>query len=72
MYVFNLYRIEYSIIVNHFRHYFDKIGIMANFCSHNSDGRILAFYSTYLTLDRDNPGLGLIHFVKKIVMFCTT
>ena len=32
---------------------------MANFCSNNCDGRIWAFYSTYLTLDRDNPGIGL-------------
>ena len=39
-------------------------GITANFCSNNSDGRIWAFYSTYLTPDRDNPGIGLIHFVK--------
>ena len=38
---------------------------MANFCSNNSDGKIWAFYSTYLTLDRNNPGIGLIHFVKK-------
>ena len=41
--------IEHSIIVNHFRQYFDSI--TANFCSNNSDGRIWAFYSTYLTLD---------------------
>ena len=34
-------------------------GITANFCSNNSDGRIRAFFSTYLTLDRDNPGIGL-------------
>ena len=40
---------------------------MADFCSNNSDGRILAFYSTYLTLDRDNPGIGLIHFVRKLL-----
>ena len=65
MYVFNLHRIEYSIIVNHFREYF--AGITANFCSNNSDGRILAFYSTYLTLDRDNLGIGLIHFVRKLL-----
>ena len=25
-------------------------GITANFCSNNSDGSILAFYSTYLTV----------------------
>ena len=25
--------------------------------SNNSDGRIWAFYSTYSTLDRDNPGI---------------
>ena len=42
-------------------------GITANCCSYNSDGRILAFYSTYLTLDRDNPGIGLIHFVRKLL-----
>ena len=42
-------------------------GITANFCSNNSDGRIWAFYSTYLTLDRDNPGIGLIHFVRKLL-----
>ena len=62
MYVFNLYHIEYSIIVNHFRQYFDKKilpGITANFCSNNSDGRIWAFYSTYLTLDGDNPWIDL-------------
>ena len=47
-------------------------GIMAIFCSYNSDGRIWAFYSTYLTLDRDIPGIGLIHYVKKILLFCTT
>ena len=45
-------------------------GITANFCSNNSDGRIWAFYFTYLTLDRDNPGIGLIHFVRKLLMFC--
>ena len=53
--------------MNHFRQYFDKIilpGIFANFCSNNSDGRIWAFYFTHLTLDRDNPGIGLIHFVR--------
>ena len=38
---------------------------MAKFCSNKSDGKIWTFYSTYLTLDRDNPGIGLIHFVKK-------
>ena len=70
MYVFSLNRIEHSIIVNHFRQYFDKTiltGIAANFFSNNSDGRIWAFYSTYLTLDRDNPGIGLIHFVRKLL-----
>ena len=30
------------------------------YCSNNSDGRIWAFYSTYLILDRDNPGIGPI------------
>ena len=40
-------------------------GIMADFCSYNSDGIVWAFYSTYLTLDGDNPGIGLIHFVRK-------
>ena len=46
---------------------------MANFCSNNSDGRIWAFCSTYLTLDMDNPEIGLIHFVKKkLLLFCTT
>ena len=45
---------------------------MANFCSNNSDDRIWAFYSTYLTFDRDNTGMGLIYFVKKLLMFCTT
>ena len=42
--------------------YFDKKilpGITANFCSNNSDGRIWAFYSTYLTLDGDNPWIDL-------------
>ena len=63
MYVFNLNRIEYSIIVYHFRQYL--AGITANFCSNNSNGRISAFYSTFLTLDRDNPGICLIHFVRK-------
>ena len=71
MYVFNLHRIEHSIIVNHVRQYFDKIynvaPITANFCSNNSDGRIWTFYSTYLTLDRDNPRIGLIHFVRKLL-----
>ena len=43
-------------------------GITANFCSNNSDGRIWAIRSTYLTLDRDNPGIGLIHFVKKTII----
>ena len=33
-------------------------GITANFDSNNSDGRIWAFYFTYLTLDRDTPGIG--------------
>ena len=63
MYVFNLYHTEYSIIMNHFRQILP--GFMANFCSNNSDGRIWAFCSTYLTLDMDNPEIGLIHFVKK-------
>ena len=65
MYVFNLNRIEHSIIVYHFRQYL--AGITDNFCSNNSDGRIWAFYSTYLTLDRDNHGIGLIHFVRKLL-----
>ena len=65
MYVFNLNRIEHSIAVYHFRQYL--AGITTNFCSNNSDGRIWAFYSTYLTLDRDNPGIGLIHFVRKLL-----
>ena len=42
-------------------------GITANFCSNNSDGRIWAFYSIYMTLDRDNPVIGLIHFVRKLL-----
>ena len=29
--------------------------ITAIFCSNDSDGRIRAFYSTFLRLDRDNP-----------------
>ena len=63
------------MIVNHFGHYFDKryclvLPITANFCSNNSDGRICAFYSAYLTLGRDNPGIGLIHFVGKLLLFC--
>ena len=65
MYAFNLNSIEHSIIENHFRQYFDKI--TANLCSNNSDGRSWAFYSTYLTLDRDNPGIGLDHFVRKLL-----
>ena len=63
LYFFNLYHIEYSIIVNHFRQYFDKI-----YCLVLRLTFVLivwAFCSTYLTLDRDNPGIGLIHFVKK-------
>ena len=40
---------------------------MANFCSNNSDGRTWTFYATYLTLDRDNPGFSLIHFVRKLL-----
>ena len=70
MYVFNLHHIEHSIIVNHVRQYFDKrywALITANFCSNNSDGRIWAFYSTYLTLDGDNPVIDLIHFVRKLL-----
>ena len=58
------------MIMNHFRQYFEKkilAGVMANICSNNSDDRICAFYSTYLTLDRDNPGIGLIHFVRKLL-----
>ena len=61
------FRCTFSIYItlrNHFRQYKDKVGITANFCSNNSDGRIWAFYSTYLTLDRDYPGKGLIQFVK--------
>ena len=65
MYVFNLNRIEHSIIVYHFRLYLASI--TANFCSNNSDGRIWSFYSTYLTLDRDIPRIGLIHFVNKLL-----
>ena len=42
-------------------------GITANFCFYNSDGRIWAFCPTYLTLDRDNPGIGLIHFARKLL-----
>ena len=42
-------------------------GITANFCSYNSDGRIWAFYSTYLTLDMDNPGICLINCVRKLL-----
>ena len=38
----------------------------------NSDGRTGAFYSIYLTLDRDNPGIGLIHFVRKILSIQAT
>ena len=29
---------------------------------------IWAICSTYLTLDRRNPGIGLIHFVKKTII----
>ena len=43
--------------------------IMANFCSNNADGRIWAFYYIYLTLDRDNPGIGLIHLLENYY-FC--
>ena len=71
MYVFNVYHIDHSIIVNHFRQYFETNilpGITANFCSNNSDGRIWAFYSNYLTLDRDIPWIGLIHFVRIIII----
>ena len=68
-YVFNLHHIEYSIIVNHFRQLLP--GITANFCPNNSDGRIWAFCSTYLTLDRDNPRICLIHFLKKNY-YCST
>ena len=70
MYVFNLHHIEYSIVVNYFRQLLP--GIIANFCSNNSDGRIWAFCSTYLTLDRDNPRIGLIHFKKKKLLFYTS
>ena len=41
--------------------------ITANFCPNNYDGRIWAFYTSYLTVDRDNPGIGLIHFVRKLL-----
>ena len=61
---FIAFHIEYSIIVNHFRQLLP--GITANFCSNNSDGRIWAFSSIYLTLDRDNPRISLIHFLKKL------
>ena len=44
-------------------------GITANFCSYNSDGRIWAFYSTYLTLDRDSPGIGLFILLENYY-FC--
>ena len=73
MNVFNLYHIEHSTIVNNFRQYFDeKImpGIIANFCSNNSDGRIWAFYSTYLTIDMDNPGIGPIEIRKGPLKLC--
>ena len=56
--------------MNHFRQYFDIAGYYGNFCSNNSDYRIWAFYSTYLVLDKDNPGIGLIHFVRKLLLFC--
>ena len=42
-------------------------GITANFCSYNSDGKMWAFNSTYLTFDRDNPGIGQIYFVRKLL-----
>ena len=29
-----------------------------------------ALYSTYLTLYRDNPAIGLIHVVRKLLLFC--
>ena len=64
MYVFNLYHIEHSIIVNHYI----LPGIMAKFCFNNSDGRIWALF--HLALDRDNSGIGLIHFVRKLILFC--
>ena len=71
MYVFNLHHSEHSIIVNNLRQYFEKKNILAlitaKFCSNNSDGRIWAFYATYLTLGRDNPGIGLIQFVRKLL-----
>ena len=68
---FQLNPIEHSIIVNHFRQYLtkDMPGITANFCCNNSDCRIRAFYSTYLTHDMDTPGIGLIHFVRKLLLF---
>ena len=51
-YVFNLYHIEHSIIVNHFRQYFDKICclVLGLIFAHNFDGRIWAFYFTYWIL----------------------
>ena len=58
---FHLHHIEYSRIVNHFRQLLP--GITANFCFNNFDGRIWAFCSTYLALDRDNPRIGLIYFL---------
>ena len=70
---FQFNRIEHSMIVNHFRQYFDrryKPVLRLIFCSNNSDGRIWAFYSIYLTLDtldRDKSRIGLIHFVRKLL-----
>ena len=66
MYVFILYHIGYSIIGNHFRQLLP--GITAYFCSNNSDGRIWVFCSIYLTLDRDNPRISLINFLKKTII----
>ena len=69
MYVFSLYRIENR---ESFQAVFwQKIlpGITANCCSNNSDDRIWAFHSTYLTIDRDNPGMDLIYFVKNYYCF---
>ena len=60
---FHLHHIEYSIIVNHFRQYFDKrycLVLRLTFVLLVLMVEFGQFVPTYLTLDRDNPGIGYV------------
>ena len=62
-----LYHIEHSIIANRFRQYFDKRYCLVLRLIFALIVLMVEFgHSTYLTLDRDNPEIGLIHFVRKL------